>query len=64
MKELAWFIGYGILTIVVMAFYHVTTRREREWMMWQVITAVLIITVPAFIWFELLPALQSWLSLH
>ena len=64
MKELAWFIGYGIIALVTMAFYHVTTRREREWMMWQTITVVLIIALPMFIWFELLPALQSWLSPH
>lgn len=62
MKELVWFIIYFAIGVAVWAFYKVTTRREREWMMWQTIAVFVIVTVPLFFVTEALPALLAWLA--
>ncbi len=57
MKAVLWYIIYVAIGIGTWVFFKVTTRDEREWLIWH---GVVILFVPAaivFVFTELLPAL-------
>lgn len=48
MKAALWYFTYCAIILGCVVFYRVTTRRQREWLLWHSLTLLFVLAVPAY----------------